>query len=480
MKTTLWRSACACALLTSLFTTPQAASAARKAKPTLAARSGAVAAFEQRLHHAVAVDDTGAGDPFADDPYSDGGSGAHAGPPGHMMQPNGGTMINDWAGAGCATCSDGGCSTGGLGMNRQPVDCNLFQSHCDDNWTWVRADYLMWWTQGQSLPPLVTSSPAGTAQADAGELPDATILFGDERVDDGLRSGGRIEVGMFLDSCRDWGLTGRFFALGGGDVGFSRGSDDGSDIIGRPFINANSGAETASLVSFPGLVAGNVAVSTESDLLVSEIFVRRSLLSQTRFGRVDLLGGYYFSRIDESLEINTDQTALGGGGVPAGTEIGITDGFAVENEFHGGQIGLMAERTCGMWSMRLLGKVALGNMAQRVRIYGDTTNTFAGPSAGGLLAQPTNIGEFDRDRFAVVPELDFTLAYQISKHLEASIGYTFIYWSDVVRPGDVVDRTVNLTQAGGNPLVGPARPDFDFASSDFWAQGVNLGLTYEF
>jgi hypothetical protein len=48
----------------------------------------------------------------------------------------------------------------------------------------------------------------------------------------------------------------------------------------------------------------------------------------------------------------------------------------------------------------------------------------------------------------------------------------------MVRPGDQVDLLVNPTQINSGTLVGAARPQFDFKESDFWLQGVNLGLEY--
>ncbi|HET7719587.1 MAG TPA: BBP7 family outer membrane beta-barrel protein, partial [Acidimicrobiales bacterium] len=59
-------------------------------------------------------------------------------------------------------------------------------------------------------------------------------------------------------------------------------------------------------------------------------------------------------------------------------------------------------------------------------------------------------------------------------------GYTVLYWSSVVRPGDQVDLLVNASQIPSNllptGLVGPARPAVLFRDTDFWAQGVNLSL----
>ena len=68
---------------------------------------------------------------------------------------------------------------------------------------WLRADYLMWWTNGTRLPPLVTTSPQGTPVSQAGVLgaSGTTVLFGDTTVGDDMRSGFRTTFGMWLDDC---------------------------------------------------------------------------------------------------------------------------------------------------------------------------------------------------------------------------------------------------------------------------------------
>src|SRR5262245_54300916 len=51
---------------------------------------------------------------------------------------------------------------------------------------WVGADYLLWRVRGDSLPPLVTTSPPGTPADQAGVLstPGTTVLFGGSAVND--------------------------------------------------------------------------------------------------------------------------------------------------------------------------------------------------------------------------------------------------------------------------------------------------------
>jgi hypothetical protein len=64
--------------------------------------------------------------------------------------------------------------------------------------------------------------------------------------------------------------------------------------------------------------------------------------------------------------------------------------------------------------------------------------------------------------------------------------YTFLYANKVARPGNQIDRTINPTQTvswvGDKSLdpQGPSSPSFDFVSSSFRAQGVNVGVSVRF
>jgi hypothetical protein len=103
---------------------------------------------------------------------------------------------------------------------------------------------------------------------------------------------------------------------------------------------------------------------------------------------------------------------------------------------------------------------------------------------GGLLAERSNIGSFHRDRFSVVPEVDLKVGYQLTDHVKVFAGYDFLYWSSVVRPGQQIDRTIDETlipnfNSGATP-AGQNRPMVLFRESDFWAQGLTLGLEFRY
>ena len=106
-----------------------------------------------------------------------------------------------------------------------------------------------------------------------------------------------------------------------------------------------------------------------------------------------------------------------------------------------------------------------------------------GPShsfLGGLLAQPSNMGDYGRDFFSVVPQLELKLAFTITANLRATVGYDAIYWSHVVRPGQQIDLSVNPTQMFGGRLVGTNGPTPTFHETDIFIQGVSTGLEYRF
>jgi hypothetical protein len=139
-------------------------------------------------------------------------------------------------------------------------------------------------------------------------------------------------------------------------------------------------------------------------------------------------------------------------------------------------------------SFSLTGKVALGNMNERLNIDGLTLTNIpvaSGQFQGGTFAQPGNIGRQFRNQFAVVPEAICTVGYQLNNYIRLSFGYNFLYISDVVRPGNQIDRNVNITQSGiaqalGISQVPPSQQAFYFHSSSYWAQGMNFGLGFQF
>jgi hypothetical protein len=232
-------------------------------------------------------------------------------------------------------------------------------------------------------------------------------------------------------------------------------------------------------------VVGSVAICNPSEMLGADlhsVFV----LVEDEAVRTQFLAGFRYLHFDEALNINDHVTELADStaGIPL-TDFQVADHFRTHNDFFGGQVGLRIRLLSGPWSLDLQGKTAVGATHQAINIDGATLSSVAGGTTGlgvgGLLTSPTNIGLYTRDVFTVVPEATVNLGYRFSQHFRGFVGYNFLYWSSVVRPGPQVDTTVNPTYLpGGGVATGPARPIFLGAGSDLWVQGMNLGLEFTY
>jgi hypothetical protein len=116
--------------------------------------------------------------------------------------------------------------------------------------------------------------------------------------------------------------------------------------------------------------------------------------------------------------------------------------------------------------------------------------TFAGGGMGmfpgGLLALPgANIGTFERDRFAVLPEVGLKLGYHVTPNLRLAVGYNFLYLSHAVRPGDQIDTGLDVTRIPNFPVPGArplpvVRPTVPFNDTGVFIQGINFSLQWSF
>ena len=108
-----------------------------------------------------------------------------------------------------------------------------------------------------------------------------------------------------------------------------------------------------------------------------------------------------------------------------------------------------------------------------VTVNGNTTvfpvNAAPVPMTGGNYAT-LQIGRYATDRFALAPEGQLNIGYQLTPCIRAQIGYDFLYLSSVVRPGNQIDNTYD----------GMTHPLVPMTSSSFWAQGLTLSLQFNF
>ena len=419
---------------------------------------------------------------------------------------------------GCSTCGSAVCQAqGGCGFGSRPV-------------LWVRGEYLAWWADGMYIPPLVVRGEVGDNETPSDPTDDffnnAFVVFGNQEVLDGVRSGGRVRVGYWLDDYGQTAIEGEYFGFGQISTRFVDGGDGTSPIVGRPFIDATTGLNAVEDVSFPG-ISGTVAVNIESTFQSAGFGLRRNLCcasgntccgdpvtcgSQvggcgalgcgsgvgegpcaTLFGKgtrhTDVYFGFRWAQLDEGISnpgIQENLLTIPPATVP-GTTFQVNDSFATSNNFFGGELGFIWDWEYRRWSFEALSKLGIGSTRQRVSINGSTTRQLPDEAAetrsGGLLAQDSNIGDYERNELSVLPQLGVTLGYKLTQRLKLTGGYTFVYWSNVVRPGEQIDLEVN---PGNLPFADPpdadglpARPQFSFHQNDFWAHGLSAGLEYQ-
>lgn len=377
---------------------------------------------------------------------------------------------------GCGDCCDGCC--GGC-CDSCCGDCCC--GSCGCGW-YGRADALGFWVRGQTLPPLLTTSPPGTPQSGAGVLPNADVLVPQERVNGDGRVGGRFSIGRYGDCCTGCGFEANFLVLENQSQSFSA-SSSGTPILARPFFNTLTAAPDAVLVAFPGVVAGSISGRTSNSVLGAEANFRHRVWD-CGCKNLDFIGGYRFFRFDEDLQLDTSSTITDPfGNIPLGTTISVDDLIGTENQFHGGQLGMILQRCCGRWNLDLLAKCALGRMNQRAVLRGNTAIVVpGGPSItreGGFLALPSNSGEFEQNRFTAIPEFGINLGCQLNCRWKFNVGYTFIYVPNVLRPGNLIDLNIDPRQFPPSTSAG-TQPTFAFNDTDMWLQGINLGLECKF
>src|SRR5262245_60013111 len=366
---------------------------------------------------------------------------------------------------GCGSC--GPCGGKGGGHDWGPLCCNPM--------VWLKTDVLLWWRQGRDFPQLVTSDPVVESSTTAGILPDAQTLFGG-RVGTEMQAGGRVDFGFYIDPRQCAGYGFRFFGLGRDSSEFRVSSTD-VPVLAIPFFDADAGANDALLVAFPGLRSGTVAITGTSSVISNDVY-GRYLLCRDCNNRLDFITGWQYARIADNVEIRSQSTVTETGGtIPVGTVSTIVDEFDTRNEFHGAILGLQWQRNCSYWTTTWLARMSIGNMHETARIRGSTLITSPGQPdeslATGLCAASSNIGQRSRDEFTAITEVGFNVAYRFAPCTQLTVGYTFIYFSDILQPGTGIDTTI-----GDNGTT--TRPQFAFRHSDYWVQGLSLGLSKEF
>jgi hypothetical protein len=292
-----------------------------------------------------------------------------------------------------------------------------------------------------------------------------------------MQAGGRADFGFFTNPTQCFGIGDRVWGLGKDALNFNVTSNN-VPVLAIPFRDFATGNNDALLVAYPGLRSGSITVSGSSSIIGNDVY-GRILLCRDCNCRLDFITGWNYTRVADEIRIGSRSTVTESGGVdPTGTVRTVVDQFEARNDFNGGILGLQWQRDCGYWTTQLLTRISIGNMHETMLINGSTRVAVPGQdpqtASGGLFTAGSNIGRFSRDEFTAITEIGYNLSYRFAPCTQLTVGYTLIYWNDIATPGRSIDTTV------GTSTAGQTRPQFAFRHSDFWVQGLNLGLTRQF
>lgn len=373
---------------------------------------------------------------------------------------------------------------------------------------WLSSEYLQWFFQSTPLRvPLVTSGSLLAPLPGALGQFGTRISIGDQSINTGWHSGGRFTLGYWLDKNNAFGIEGIYFFFPSnvntqhrsttGQLGSQTLAVPVYDISG--FTSNNSPGE--SIYVLPGPFSTGPGFAGKFTLVISNRLQGAETNGQFNIYnicnvRVDVSAGLRWVQLNEGLIFNVKTS-----GVPATPTVGqffnSEDKFKTQNNFYGVQFGIRTKYDNFKFFGQASAKMALGYIHETANIQGHamTSNgTLFFPVHGftnriingGIFAQPSNIGKFHKNHFAIVPELDLKLGYHVNNYVNLLTSYGFMYISSIARPGNQINRKINTTRTGladasrasGTRIakIGPSSPSFKFHHSNFFAQGVSIGL----
>ncbi len=353
---------------------------------------------------------------------------------------------------------------------------------------WLHFDYLLWHVSNGPLPaPVLTVNNNPNSIAALNEPGTRVLVGGSERrdFDYGFLSGLRLAGGAWLDADGTVGAAFSGFRLGPHEVGYTARSPGGAGPVLAIPVNAASpfGSDPAGETTLnAGGAPSAVRIRSSSEAWggeVNALFVPRPD-DDVVVGF--LLGGRYFG-LRESFDLS--DTFLDAAN--AGT-VAVRDAFDTRNHFGGVNLGGQAQWAGGRWQASVAGKVALGVVSQRLEIRGATAVSGApfgmgdATFPGGVFTQASNIGSYSQERFGVLPEANVRVAFAVTRNLRVSVGYDALFLNSVLRPGNQIDRTVNVNQSVlfGGAEGGPQRPAATLTDSGLWMHGVSVGVGFSF
>ncbi len=295
------------------------------------------------------------------------------------------------------------------------------------------------------MPVVTTGDPAQGFLAGAIGRPGTQVLLGNHDIDFGAFSGGRATLGGWLDRNHTFGIEGSGFLLQQKSATFAAISGPNSlPVLAVPFSNQFStfGFVGAGPVGENVFQAASSAIPSSGSILVtnsvrlwgSEANGVLSLLRGKSF-RLEALAGFRYLDLQEDFDLALSTTTTTRASIGPFPPTGqIFDHFGTHNQFFGGQLGLRGSFNAGRWFFEGSAKVALGDNHQSVNINGELIDSGrgfwffrdnSGNFPGGIFAQTSNSGRRTREQFAVIPEFDAKIGYDLTTHVALDRGLRF-------------------------------------------------------
>lgn len=347
---------------------------------------------------------------------------------------------------------------------------------------WDADELLYWWPMRAPIPALIVGTRNGLPPMPG--APGTQLLAGGRAIDSQPSAGGRFTMGYALNNAETFGWEATYFFLGTRSFQHRVSNLSGqATSFGLPYTNATTGASEVLALGRLGDLNSQLTLSTSVRVQGWEVTGVANVVDE-KYLKLNALIGWRYFQVHEGLRIEqTQYTYSGGPGL-----IQTADQFDAHNRFHGGQLGLHADMSRGIVFCELTAKIAFGQTYEVVKTEGQTNLALPGPNgpigrsygASGIFVQPSNFGRTANGVFAVLPEGTLKFGFRLGDSGRIYVGYSFLYLSDAVRPGDQIDRTLNPTQiplvSGTAPVYGSDRPTRLFNRSDFWVQGLVIGL----
>jgi hypothetical protein len=315
-----------------------------------------------------------------------------------------------------------------------------------------------------------------------------------------VTSGGRFALGYWLTDCqpaapdnsiRVMGAEARYFFVSQHSLMVD---SNAVPILIRPFFDINNRRESGLPIAAPGLATGDLSAHLQRDMWGFEGNFWRNLCHdypETTIS-VDAMVGIRYLEFDTRAQINgvsvfdKNITMFPLYEGFSGNRIDMYESFSTRNQFYGVQYGVSGKIIFEDLIINLALKMALGVTHQELKIVGSELRTFPGGgqtlSQGWLLALPSNIGTFSKNRFGFVPDLDINFAYPVWRHLNLKFGFEAMYLNRIIRAVEQVNRAVDITQIPNYPPAltatptGLNQPNIPYRQTDVWLIGGTAGL----